>query len=317
MEEKEIWKKVVFEANINPKEKYQVSNLGRLKSFKMMKHGRISKRVTKANCYTILGLKTIENKSTGRLVHRLVAQAFLKKETEFHNLVIHLNYKKGDNRAVNLKWATKEEVHIHALRRKRKSKTRDQTIERLQKYNYLNLDPKYGEEQWKFIKFDEKINQTEKYQISDYGRVISYKKDKVNGKLKRIGYINDFQSLHVKQITGKNTARYIHKLVAEAFIPNLDPKKTVVIHLDYDKDNNHISNLKWVDTVEANKHLRSNPNFKTPNAKLTEAKVKLIKMKLADPKRKTRVKILAKQFGVSEMQLWRIKSGENWGHVKI
>ena len=32
--------------------------------------------------------------------------------------------------------------------------------------------------------------------------------------------------------------------------------------------------------------------------------------------RKTRLKIIAKRFGVSEMQLHRIKTGENWGHVK-
>jgi len=41
------------------------------------------------------------------------------------------------------------------------------------------------------------------------------------------------------------------------------------------------------------------------------------KRKLLDPKRKTRMKIMAKQFGVSEMQLYRIKSGENWGHITI
>jgi hypothetical protein len=28
------------------------------------------------------------------------------------------------------------------------------------------------------------------------------------------------------------------------------------------------------------------------------------------------MKILARQFGVSEMQLYRIKSGENWSSVK-
>ena len=27
--------------------------------------------------------------------------------------------------------------------------------------------------------------------------------------------------------------------------------------------------------------------------------------------------MIAKQFGISEMQLYRIKSGENWGNVKI
>jgi hypothetical protein len=59
-------------------------------------------------------------------------------------------------------------------------------------------------------------------------------------------------------------------------------------------------------------------NKKSKNGyKLTEAKVKILKRKLLDPNRKTRVKMLARQFGVSEMQLYRIKIGENWGHVKV
>jgi hypothetical protein len=27
--------------------------------------------------------------------------------------------------------------------------------------------------------------------------------------------------------------------------------------------------------------------------------------------------MIAKQFGVSEMQISRIKSGENWSHIKV
>ena len=55
----------------------------------------------------------------------------------------------------------------------------------------------------------------------------------------------------------------------------------------------------------------------TPSAKLTETQVIRLKKKLFDPNRRTRLKILAKQFGVSEMQLHRIKTGENWGHIKV
>jgi DNA-binding Xre family transcriptional regulator len=29
------------------------------------------------------------------------------------------------------------------------------------------------------------------------------------------------------------------------------------------------------------------------------------------------MKMLAKQFGISEMQVSRIKRGENWGHIKV
>ena len=45
--------------------------------------------------------------------------------------------------------------------------------------------------------------------------------------------------------------------------------------------------------------------------KLTGVKVKIIKRKLFDTNRKTRMKMLAKLYGTSEMQLYRIKSGEN------
>ena len=52
-------------------------------------------------------------------------------------------------------------------------------------------------------------------------------------------------------------------------------------------------------------------------SKLTEGRVRLRKKKIFDPNRKTRMRLIAKQFGISEMQLYRIKSGENWGHVKV
>ena len=46
-------------------------------------------------------------------------------------------------------------------------------------------------------------------------------------------------------------------------------------------------------------------------------KLKCSRKKLLDPNRRTRLKVLAKQFGVSEMQLHRIKTGENWGDLQV
>lgn len=50
------------------------------------------------------------------------------------------------------------------------------------------------------------------------------------------------------------------------------------------------------------------------NSKLKESDVRIIKhqLKLGVPSN-----ALAKMFNVSEMQIFRIKSGENWGHVKV
>ena len=100
--------------------------------------------------------------------------------------------------------------------------------------------------------------------------------------------------------------------------------KPYVIHKDFDKKNNKVENLMYVDRKELTEHNKKNPAviaakkkaLKNPKySKLTAGRVKLIKQKIFDPNRKTRMRMIAKQFGISEMQLYRIKSGENWGHV--
>ena len=125
----------------------------------------------------------------------------------------------------------------------------------------------------------------------------------------------------LKQVTGKSTSRYIHKLVAEHFLDRKEEDEHVV-HKNYEKLDNHFHNLLWVTKKERIQHQNANPKFADPASritqnKLTEDRVRIIKKKLLDPNRKTRLKIIAKQFGVSEMQLHRIRTGENWGHGKV
>jgi DNA invertase Pin-like site-specific DNA recombinase len=55
---------------------------------------------------------------------------------------------------------------------------------------------------------------------------------------------------------------------------------------------------------------------RTVGLKLSAAQVLKIKETIANPKRKLTYKQLAEKYGVSEMTLYRIKSGENWGKVK-
>ncbi|RDK84840.1 HNH endonuclease [Marinirhabdus gelatinilytica] len=175
----------------------------------------------------------------------------------------------------------------------------------------------YWNEEWKAIVFDDKISDTEKFKISNYGRLINCKGEKEF--LLKPSFINGYQNLAVRQKkNGKTTSRYVHKLVAQHFLEQKDGM--YVIHLDYHKKNNHVDNLKWATKREKEVHQFSNPEYKNKPrkrtySKLTEAKVKLIKRKIYDPNRRTRLKMIAKQFGISEMQLYRIKSGENWGSV--
>ena len=60
-----------------------------------------------------------------------------------------------------------------------------------------------------------------------------------------------YSQLYSKE-SGKIIERRTHRLLAEAFIPNDDPtNKTIVMHLDNDKSNLSLDNLKW-GTVQEN-----------------------------------------------------------------
>ncbi|MDF2451339.1 MAG: hypothetical protein K0S26_843 [Bacteroidota bacterium] len=169
-----------------------------------------------------------------------------------------------------------------------------------------------------------------RYAISNYGRLISFTDQFKDGRLLKGSLNQGFRAFCFKTvIDGKkvNKLYFFYNLVGQYHLtrPNDDAK--YIIHLDHNKLNDHVSNLKWVTQQERVKHYKTSPaviaarekliahNKQRDGLKLTETRVKLIKRKLADPNRKTRLKVLAKQFGISEMQLYRIKSGENWGHV--
>ena len=126
---------------------------------------------------------------------------------------------------------------------------------------------------WKSIKEYEGL-----YEISSFGKVRScerrveyfnprYNKitsHKIKSKIKKPsikenGYL---QVILYKNNKGKNY--YIHRLVAEAFIPNPLNKKTVN-HKDFNVTNNNINNLEWCTYVEQEKHKSDNGRLKPRN----------------------------------------------------
>lgn len=179
----------------------------------------------------------------------------------------------------------------------------------------------FRKEIWKPYK-NEKWVEEDELMISNYGRVQRKKTYEEDWALSRTSLIGGYDSFWIRKIGVKiTTSAYIHRVVAEVFCKKREDQK-YVIHLDYDKLNNHADNLRWVNRAELNEHNKKNPIHKKrigkrTTSKLTEGRVKLIKKKIFDPNRKTRMRIIAKQFGISEMQLYRIKSGENWGDIKI
>jgi len=180
----------------------------------------------------------------------------------------------------------------------------------------------YLPEEWKMIEFDENIAEHEVYAISTHGRIKSYKVDRENGMVIKQSSFGGYKRIPLKQKTNRRTARYTHKLVAETFIERTSEDQKYVIHLDYNKHNNNVWNLRWATKEEVEAHQKNNPMYRSASkritySKLTPGRVKMIKRIINDPNRKTRMKIIAKQFGVSVQQLYRIKWGENWGHVKL
>ena len=161
------------------------------------------------------------------------------------------------------------------------------------------------------------------YKISNHGRVLSYKVSS-KGEFKKLYTLSKYSVFTCPKKNGKSDLVYIHRAVATLFLEQ-DESRPFVIHKNYDKKDNHYSNLHWTSRSELTAHNLKNPTViaaklkykQNPKySKLSPAKVKMIKRKIFDPNRKTRMRLIAKQFGVSEMQLYRIKSGENWGHIK-
>lgn len=139
--------------------------------------------------------------------------------------------------------------------------------------------------------------------------------------------ITEKRSQYIKKTDKKRSVFFhflIHRAVAELFLEK--PKDAdFVIHKDYKKDNNHVSNLQWMtkeDTYSrysemphfTNKSLTSGSNArKRGTSKLQVNDILFIKEKLAQGKT---LRSLATRFHVSDMQIHRIKTGENWSDVK-
>ena len=188
----------------------------------------------------------------------------------------------------------------------------------------------YPNEQFRQIDVDAVLHR--KYAISNKGRMVSYTTTPEDGRLLKGSATDGYRTLRFEGMTGNKQVKrslFHYKLVALHFLPKTADDQEYVLHLDYIRDNDDSSNLRWATRGEMLEHMRNSPhvkrakqnliehNIKSDGWKLTATKVMLIKKLLANPLRKTRLKMLAKQFGISETHLKRIERGENWGHIKI
>lgn len=111
-----------------------------------------------------------------------------------------------------------------------------------------------------------------RYQVSNLGRVKSLARETFTGvymrqlpetvKIPQKHNNGNYRSVVLSK-EGKKTTRLIHRLVAEAFIPNPDDKPEID-HKDGDPTNNNANNLRWVTHKE-------NDNFPIHRQRLSEA----------------------------------------------
>jgi len=179
------------------------------------------------------------------------------------------------------------------------------------------MSEKYQDERWLRISFDG-IHPDEDVHVSDFGRIRSFKTSRKGGKIIGGSWLSGYNILVLRKENDKRKTVFIHKLVAEYFIDKPDDSYNTIIHLDYNRKNNHISNLKWVTKKQSLAHRKDDKDYdikKVRNSKLTETQV--IRLKKMIKRGKVRPYRIAQEFGITHTQLNRIKNGENWGHVRV
>ena len=103
------------------------------------------------------------------------------------------------------------------------------------------------------------------YEVSNLGRIRSL--DRVvahytagtairKGKMRSLSFDGNYLSVSFSR-DGKTVTRRVHRVVAEAFIPNPN-NYSDVDHIDCNKLNNHIDNLRWCTSADNTRYAREN-----------------------------------------------------------
>lgn len=95
----------------------------------------------------------------------------------------------------------------------------------------------------------------------------------------------------------------LHRLVAITFIPNPD-YLPFVVHIDGDKSNNHVSNLKWCDKYYVAR------NRKTTKLSVNDV-IKIYELLAMGTKQKD----IARQFSITGSVVSRIKTGKIYPYL--
>lgn len=175
-------------------------------------------------------------------------------------------------------------------------------------------------EQWKPVE-----GTNDAYFISDAGRLLctNWKGTGQRRVMKPAKDAKGYLRTMIKYPDGYKTVK-LHRLVAQAFIPNPD-NMPQVNHLNFDPADNRVDNLEWTNNSGNIKHAVDAgrvvvptytdgiPGSRNGMSKLNEAQVKEIRAKYS-PRKYTR-RMLAEEYGVSEACIKDVLY-RRWTHVQ-
>lgn len=95
------------------------------------------------------------------------------------------------------------------------------------------------------------------YEIFEDGSVYSHK---THTKLKPLINTNGYLKYHLYN-NGKMTNKYVHILVAEHFLFRENTEESEIDHIDRDKNNNHVSNLRYVTPKKNASHMAGSARY--------------------------------------------------------
>jgi len=155
----------------------------------------------------------------------------------------------------------------------------------------------------------------ENYMISDDGMV---KRVETGKTLKQRLRYDNYLSVSISMGSRNNVkTALVHRLVAEAFIPNPE-NKPQVNHKDGNTTNNCVENLEWVTNLENQIHARQlglKPDDRgsmSPNSSLSDNEVQYCRT-MYKPRHKTYgCNALAKRFGVSKSTMSYILNNKTY-----
>lgn len=180
-------------------------------------------------------------------------------------------------------------------------------------------------ERWKEADFPNSLQK--RYAISNKGRLVSFSTSIFKDGTLLKGSLQQGYKIMRYTVVSRKKKRFefvfFHKLVAMHFCKQKSPLHSKVIFKDFNRKHIFAENLKWVTVEEQYAHSVASPAYlkaikrrhepvKGPSLDIEKVK----KIKQALQKGKT-LKELGLKYKVSDMQIHRIKTGENWGHVKV